>query len=101
MTCLYCRVYRVCLILISPADQTRLLEVQSPNIIILQLCDSLDSCNVGEAVFESEKIEMFVVVGEYFHENYYEFVEIKPQILTCLTNLESNFTSRFSIPSLF
>jgi hypothetical protein len=44
---------------------------------------------------------MFVSVGEYFHENDYEFVEIKPQILTCLTNLESNFTSRFSIPSLF
>jgi hypothetical protein len=49
---------------------------------------------------ESEKIEMFVIVGEYFQENDYEFEEIKPQILTYLTNLESNFTSRFSIPSL-
>lgn len=44
---------------------------------------------------------MFVIVGAYFHENDYEFEEIKPQILTCLTNLESNFTSRFSVPSLF
>jgi len=44
---------------------------------------------------------MFVIVGEYSRENDYEFEEIKPQILTCLTNLESNFTSRFSIPSLF
>ena len=61
----------------------------------------LDSCHVGEAFFESEKIEIFVIVGEYFRENDYEFVEIKPQILTCLTNLESNFTSRVSIPSLF
>jgi hypothetical protein len=40
-------------------------------------------------------------VGEYFHEIYYEFEEIKPQILTYLTNLERNFTSGFSIPSLF
>lgn len=61
----------------------------------------LDSCHVGVALFESEKIEIFVIVGEYFHENDYEFEEIKPHILTCLTNLESNFTSRFSIPSLF
>lgn len=61
----------------------------------------LDSCHVGEAFFESEKIEMFIIVGAYFHENDYDFEEIKPQILTCLTNLESNFTSRFSVPSLF
>jgi hypothetical protein len=61
----------------------------------------LGSCHVGEAFFESERIEMFVIVGAYFHENDYEFEEIKPQILTCLTNLESNFTSRFSVPSLF
>lgn len=44
---------------------------------------------------------MFVIVGEYFRENDYEFEEIKPQTLTCLTNLETNFTSRFLIPSLF
>lgn len=43
----------------------------------------LDSCHVGEAFFESEKIEMFVIVGAYFHENDYDFEEIKPQILTC------------------
>ena len=61
----------------------------------------LDSCHVGKAFFESVKVEVFVIVVECFHENDYEYEEIKPQILTCLTNLESNFTSHFSISSLF
>lgn len=44
---------------------------------------------------------MFVIVGACFQEDYYEFEDIKPEILTYLSNCESNFTSRFSIPALF
>jgi hypothetical protein len=38
---------------------------------------------------------MFVSISEYLEENDYGFEEIKPHVLTHLTNLESNFKNRF------
>jgi hypothetical protein len=39
---------------------------------------------------------MFVNTNEYLQEIYYEFEQIKLQVLTHLTDLESNFESRVS-----
>jgi hypothetical protein len=38
---------------------------------------------------------MFVSIIEYLEENVCAFEEIKPHVLTHLTNLESNFKRRF------
>jgi hypothetical protein len=38
---------------------------------------------------------MFVNMSEYLEENDYAFEEIKPHVLTHLTNIESNFKNRF------
>jgi hypothetical protein len=38
---------------------------------------------------------MFVNVNECLEENDYAFEEIKPHVMTHLTNLESNFRNRF------
>jgi hypothetical protein len=38
---------------------------------------------------------MFVRKGEHLQENDYVFEEIKPQVLSHLTNHESDFKSRF------
>jgi hypothetical protein len=34
-------------------------------------------------------------MSKYLEENYYAFEEIKPHVLTHLTNLDSNFKNRF------
>jgi hypothetical protein len=44
---------------------------------------------------ESDSIEIFVNMSEYLRRSGYEFKEIKPQVLTDLTDLESNFESLF------
>jgi hypothetical protein len=38
---------------------------------------------------------MFVNMSEHLEENDYAFEEIKPHVLTHLTNLDSNFKNRF------
>jgi hypothetical protein len=45
---------------------------------------------------DSDSIEMFVNMSKFVQENVYESEEIKPQVLTRLTNLEYNFKSCFS-----
>jgi hypothetical protein len=51
-------------------------------------------------VCESDTLEMFVSMSEYLEENYYAYEEIKPHVLTHVTNLESNFKNRFPEPTL-
>jgi hypothetical protein len=48
-----------------------------------------------KSLCESDTLEMFVNMTEYLEENDYAFEEIKPHVLTHLTNLESNFENRF------
>jgi hypothetical protein len=48
-----------------------------------------------KSLCESDTLEMFVNMTEYLEENDYAFEEIKPHVLTHLTNLESNFKNRF------
>lgn len=42
----------------------------------------------------------FFIMSKHLRGNDYEFEEIKPQILTHLTNLESNSKNHFSDPFL-
>jgi hypothetical protein len=44
-----------------------------------------------KSLCENDTLEMFVNMSEYLEENDYASEEIKPQVLTHLTNLESNF----------
>jgi hypothetical protein len=44
---------------------------------------------------ESDTLEMFFNMSEYLEKNDYAFEEIKPHVLTHLTNIESNFKNRF------
>jgi hypothetical protein len=48
-----------------------------------------------ESLCENNTLEMFVNMSEYLEENDYAFEEIKPHVLSHLTNLESNFKNRF------
>jgi hypothetical protein len=48
-----------------------------------------------KSLCESHALEMFVNMSEYLEENDYAFEEIKPHVLTHLTNLERNFKNRF------
>jgi hypothetical protein len=52
-----------------------------------------------KSLCESDSIEMFVSMSEYLQGNDYEFKEIKPQVLTHLTNLESNLRVAFQTVS--
>jgi hypothetical protein len=51
-----------------------------------------------KSLCENDTLEMFVNTSEYIEENDYAFEEIKPHVLTHLTNVESNFKNR--IPEL-
>jgi hypothetical protein len=44
-----------------------------------------------ESLSESDTPEMFVSMSEYLEENDYSFEEIKPHVLTHLTDIESKF----------
>jgi hypothetical protein len=44
---------------------------------------------------ESDMLEMFVNISKYLEENEYTSEEIKPHVLTHLTNLDSNFKNHF------
>jgi hypothetical protein len=48
-----------------------------------------------KSLCESDTQELFISMSEYLEENVYAFQEIKPHVLTHLTNLESNFKNRF------
>jgi hypothetical protein len=48
-----------------------------------------------KSLCESDTVEMFVNMSEYLEENDYTFEEIKPHVLTHLTNLESSFKNCF------
>jgi hypothetical protein len=49
-----------------------------------------------KSLCESDTLEMFVNMSEYLEKKKdYAFEEIKPHVLTRLTNLESNFKNRF------
>jgi hypothetical protein len=48
-----------------------------------------------KSLCESDTLEMFVNMSEYLEKNDYAFEEIKPHVLTHLTNLDSNFKNRF------
>jgi hypothetical protein len=48
-----------------------------------------------KSLCESDTLEMFVNMSDYLEENDYTFEEIKPRVLTHLTNLESNFKNYF------
>jgi hypothetical protein len=54
-----------------------------------------------KSLCESDSTEIFVDMSEYLEENCYEFEEIKPHVLTHLTNLIRNITSRFSDITLY
>jgi hypothetical protein len=48
-----------------------------------------------KSLCENYTLEMFVTMSEYVEENDCAFEEIKPHVLTLLTDLESNFKSHF------
>jgi hypothetical protein len=48
-----------------------------------------------KSLCESDTLEMSVNMSEYLEENDHAFEEIKPHVLTHLTNLQSNFMNRF------
>jgi hypothetical protein len=48
-----------------------------------------------KSLCESDTLEIFATMSEYLEENDYAFEEIKPHVLTHLTNLESNFKDHF------
>jgi hypothetical protein len=48
-----------------------------------------------KSLCENDTLEMFVTMSDYLEENDYAFEEIKPHVLTRLTNLESNFKNHF------
>jgi hypothetical protein len=48
-----------------------------------------------KSLCENDTLEIFVTMSEHLEENDYAFEEIKPHVLTHLTNLESNFKNHF------
>jgi hypothetical protein len=46
---------------------------------------------IWKSLCESDTLEIFVNMSEYLEENDYAFKEIKPHVLTHLTDLNSNF----------
>jgi hypothetical protein len=48
-----------------------------------------------KSLCECDTLDKFVNMSEYLEESDYAFEEIKPRILSYLTNLESNFKNRF------
>jgi hypothetical protein len=49
-----------------------------------------------KSLCESNTLEMFDSMSEYLEENHYAFEDIKPDVLTHLTNVERNFKNRIS-----
>jgi hypothetical protein len=72
---------------------------QGPNATVFQLFDKVSAfmgkTMLWKSLCESDTLEMFVNMSEYLEENDYAFEEIKLNVLTHLTNLESNFKNRF------
>jgi hypothetical protein len=48
-----------------------------------------------KSLCECETLQMFVSMSEYLEGNDYAFEEMKPHVLTHLTDLDSNFKNRF------
>jgi hypothetical protein len=73
--------------------------LQGPNATVFQLFDKVSAFMkktvLWKSLCESDTLEMFVSMSEYLEENDYAFEEIKPHVLTYLTNLESNFKNCF------
>jgi hypothetical protein len=73
--------------------------LQGPNATIFQLFDKvpelIKKTMLWKSLCESDTLEMFVNMSENLEEIDYAFKEIKPQVLTHLTNLESNFKNCF------
>jgi hypothetical protein len=74
-------------------------SLQGLNATVFHLFDKVSEfmteTMVWKSLCESDTLEMFVNMSEYLKENYYASEEIKPHVLTHLTNLESNFKNRF------
>jgi hypothetical protein len=74
-------------------------SLQGPNATIFQPFDKVSAfmrkTMLWKSLCESDTLEMFVNMSEYLEENYYTFEEIKPHVLTHLTDLESSFKNRF------
>jgi hypothetical protein len=70
-------------------------SLQGPYATVFQLFDEVSAfmkkTMLWKSLCESDTLEIFDNMSEYLEENYYEFEEIKPHVLTHLTNLESNF----------
>jgi hypothetical protein len=82
--------------LIAREDFIRLnTSLQGPNATISQLFDKVSGfikqMTLWKSLCESYSIKMFVNMSEHLQENDCEFKEIKPQVLTHITSLESNF----------
>jgi hypothetical protein len=74
-------------------------SLQGPNATVFQLFDKVSAfmkkTMLWKSLCESDTLEIFVNMSEYLKENDYAFEEIKPHVLTHLTNLDSNFKNRF------
>jgi hypothetical protein len=51
-----------------------------------------------KSLYENDTLEMFVNMSEYLEKNYYAFEEIKPHVLTHLTNLRAILRIAFHKP---
>jgi hypothetical protein len=73
-------------------------SLQGPNATVFQLFDKISAfmrkTMLWKNLCESDTLEMFVSMIEY-QENDYASEEIKPHILTYLTNLENSFKNHF------
>jgi hypothetical protein len=70
-------------------------SLQSLNATVFQIFDKvlafIKKMMLRKSLCESDTIKMFVNVSEYLQGNYYTFEEIKPHVLTHLTDLDSSF----------
>jgi hypothetical protein len=74
-------------------------SLQGPNATVFHIFDKVSAFMKNTMLWKSlcgsDTLEIFVNMSEYLEENDYAFEEIKPHVLTRLTNLESNFKNRF------
>jgi hypothetical protein len=77
----------------------RISSLQGPNATAFQLFDNVSAFKKNmmpwKSLCESDTLEMFVIISEYLEENDYTSEEIKPHVLTHLTNLKRNFKNSF------
>jgi hypothetical protein len=69
-------------------------SLRGPTATVFQLFDKVSTFMkktiLCKSLCENDALEMFFTVSEYLEENDYAFEEIKPHVLTRLTNLDQS-----------